>query len=446
MAIDDDPRFSREWISTARELARGLRKTPLDFNKQADRALYHELHDADSDPTLRLYHTILCAEVQSAQLVAGFRGVGKTTEFSRLGTILRERDHDVVYVDLAEQIDLSSPVEVTEFLLLVAGAVGEALQRDGVLPEEKALELNFWRRLRGFRDAPITDRLRVRDPQGNVVAELDLQRTLRESDTYRAQIRRNFGGDLHLLRGVVNDYLKAVREALQAQARAQRPLVLIVDSLEHLRGRHDNAEDVLRSVRRLLIDHGALLQFEGIHVVYSVPAFLLLDADTLHDVFDGGNVRPWTALHVRHRDPNGALVEDRETVDRLAGLVEQRVDWTRFLADRTALDALILASGGYLRDLFDLLWGAVADASPVQKATPSRVIQQQRLGYPNLFGDDIELLRIIAKERDLRGVPSQGRDRVARFLDSHLVLPYLNGSFWYDVHPIVKDEVMRDGP
>jgi hypothetical protein len=77
-------------------------------------------------------------------------------------------------------------------------------------------------------------------------------------------------------------------------------------------------------------------------------------------------------------------------------------------------------------------------------ADPARALQQLRLGYPNLFSDDVELLKIIARHHELRAVPSQWRDRVARFLDGHLVLPYLNGEFWYDVHPIVKADVERD--
>jgi hypothetical protein len=33
--------------------------------------------------------------------------------------------------------------------------------------------------------------------------------------------------------------------------------------------------------------------------------------------------------------------------------------------------------------------------------------------------------------------------RLARFLDSHSVLYFVNGEEWYDVHPLVRDEARQ---
>jgi hypothetical protein len=47
-------------------------------------------------------------------------------------------------------------------------------------------------------------------------------------------------------------------------------------------------------------------------------------------------------------------------------------------------------------------------------------------------GKSTELRRLRARLPDL-----------ARFLDTHLMLCYRNGSEWYDVHPTLRDEISR---
>ena len=32
-------------------------------------------------------------------------------------------------------------------------------------------------------------------------------------------------------------------------------------------------------------------------------------------------------------------------------------------------------------------------------------------------------------------------NRLARFLDSHFVLYFVNGKEWYDIHPLIREEV-----
>jgi hypothetical protein len=75
--------------------------------------LYEPLHDEAHDPVMRLFDSIDFSEVQSVQLVAGFRGTGKTTEFSRLEKLLWEDDFLVIRVDLDDYLDMNSPVEVS---------------------------------------------------------------------------------------------------------------------------------------------------------------------------------------------------------------------------------------------------------------------------------------------------------------------------------------------
>ena len=57
--------------------------------------------------------------------------------------------------------------------------------------------------------------------------------------------------------------------------------------------------------------------------------------------------------------------------------------------------------------------------------------------------DDAKWLADIAKVR-ATALPSTEAvpvNRLARFLDSHFVLYFVNGKEWYDIHPLIREEV-----
>jgi hypothetical protein len=76
---------------------------------------------------------------------------------------------------------------------------------------------------------------------------------------------------------------------------------------------------------------------------------------------------------------------------------------------------------------------------PDQAARISSVV---RRSYQPLFADEVAVLRKIAIARNLSAITLEDRPYLLRFLDSHLVLCYLDEAFWYDVHPLVRDAVL----
>lgn len=145
---------------TLRELQRSffrpLRDRPLDISDPRDAVLYEPLHDEKHDPVMRFFDSIDSSEVQSVQLVAGFRGTGKTTEFSRLEKVLWENDFVVIRVDLDDYLDMNSPVEVRVFLLVLAGAISDVLEDERLLGQGRAKLTEFWDRAKTMLDAELT--------------------------------------------------------------------------------------------------------------------------------------------------------------------------------------------------------------------------------------------------------------------------------------------------
>lgn len=426
----------RDWIEESRALHRRLRDRPLDYARAEDRALYQPVHDERHDPVERLLHTIEIGVEQSVQLVAGFRGVGKTTEFSRLESMLWERGYLVARIDLDEHLDLNTPVDVRDFLLLFAGALSESLLDDRMLDQETALALNFWRQARGFLEGAQDAELAIRDASG----EINWRVSIKESREFREHVRHTLGSKLPHLEREVHGFVAAVIAALRARHGDDRKLVVIVDSLEHIRGPIDAAASVHASVRELFITHGKRFEFADMHLVFSVPAFMALHTDHVASVYVNGAVQAWAAFHLWSRS-RGDLVVDEETLGRLVRLVERRIDWRKILRDESALREIIMASGGYARDLLNLLIEALFQARRDAAADPEQVIARVRRNYLPIFANEAELLRRIAETRDLKALDSSHRERVAAFLDAHLLLCYLNDDFWYDVHPLVKREL-----
>ncbi|HSN96990.1 MAG TPA: hypothetical protein VLS89_01790, partial [Candidatus Nanopelagicales bacterium] len=189
----------------------------------------------------------------------------------------------------------------------------------------------------------------------------------------------------------------------------------------------------------LFLTHAPHMRLPDTHMVMSVPAFLFTQANNLDAQFGNGATRAWPAYRVRDR-------QERRTdvVDRIIRLVERRGDWRRVLPDQAALERLIVASGGHLRDLLNMLREALFLATDgVGADAAEKVTSSVRRAYLPIYKDEIELLGRIARRRDLQDIEVSEREQVLRFLDAGLLLCYLNDDFWYDVHPLVRDLVLN---
>ncbi|MDI1483132.1 hypothetical protein [Polyangium sp. y55x31] len=418
--------------SVQKALFQALRDRPLDLLDEADRKLYEPLHDDDHDPVKRLFDNIEFSENESVQLVAGFRGTGKTTEFSRLERDLWEHGYLVIRVDLDEYLDMHSAIDIRDFLLIMAGAISDRLTDERLLGVNEGLEKGFWERARDLIPGGVEAReSTVKTPVG------DLKLAFRSDPSFRERVRKAFAGRLAELVEQVRVHHANVLKALATRARKAVKLVVILDSLEHLRGTFEKAEDVRRSVEELFLTHATHIGLPNTHMVMSVPAFLVLQGDNLAAQFVNGAVQAWPAYRVANRAGERTAV-----VDRMVSLVSKRGDWRRLLPDQPALEKLILASGGHLRDLLNMLIEAIHLAGKgVSPEAAEKIVNIARRAYMPLYKDEIGVLRRIAESRDVREINTDEQEYLLRFLDSGLVLCYMNDDFWYDVHPLVRDVV-----
>jgi len=84
-----------------------------------------------------------------------------------------------------------------------------------------------------------------------------------------------------------------------------------------------------------------------------------------------------------------------------------------------------------------------ADQLPVSEITIQRAITQVKSELLPIAIEDARWLQRIAETHDTSLLDISQLPRLVTFLDSHLVLCYRNGDEWYDVHPLVRDEVRQ---
>src|SRR5215472_5727869 len=157
---------------------------------------------------------------------------------------------------------------------------------------------------------------------------------------------------------------------------------------------------------------------------------------------DGSTPSPWHADAVRGRPPHHSLVERRLGKEGLQLLFGRRAD------QRALVDDVISVCGGHFRDLLRLLRDMLVRATslanlPVPHAVVASTINAARRDFLPIAQDDARWLAEIASVRatDLPDTEPATVNRLARFLDSHFVFYLVNADEWYDIHPLIRDEV-----
>lgn len=396
---------------------------------------YEGLGLVEDDPVNLLADNIeFTSGRSSVQLLSGFRGSGKSTQLRRLRARLREQGYTVVLFDIEDYLNLSSRVDVSDFLLAVAGAFGDTVVDEGLLPDHPAIQ-SYWERFVGFVRGT---KVEVSEISAGLGA-MGLKANLRRDPDFTRRLQDQMAGHLGAFVEDVRDYIKKGEAALRESRPHSAGVVLIVDSMEHIRGTSANAKEVQDSVETVFAVHADKLQLP-LHAIYTVPAFLRIAYKGLGALYNQGMM---TVPSVKVRGPDGQPLPIGR--DALEQMVAKRGDWQRLLGTQDLLDHLIFTSGGHLRDLLRMVAEVIrrADTVPVDAATVERAVSQIRSEYLPIADADARWLWRIAQTHEAALENMSLLPALVRFFDTQLVLVYRNGLEWYDVHPIIRQEVER---
>jgi len=382
----------------------------------------------------------------TSQLLSGPNGSGKTTELNRLKGTLENAGFTVAIVDILQFVNRSSPIDITDCLIAMALGASESLpepvtQKDGF--GRRFAE--FLRRLQITIDAgPVSAQLSeggIKASVPGVGVELALKQELKNSQSFVVELRKKLAFQVGSLYGEVAAFFQQVAAADAAANPGSRGLVLIVDSLEKLRGTQDNDEEVQASVERLFVHHADKLRFESLHTVYTVPTYLLFTAPGALP-YDG-RVQPVPIPQVRNRDGE---VDDnaKQSIDELADVVSRRIPWQKLLGTRQNLDTVITASGGHLRDLFQILHQVITQVYgrglplPVTAGDVEQALDGLTHSFASVTSEKAEFLRKVAAAKGVIEPHENEVHLMARLMDTHMLLGHLNHRDWYEVHPLAR--------
>ena len=412
--------------------------------------LYAERSSSPTDPVDELLATIEWSPVQSAQLFSGFRGTGKSTELRRLKRGLERLGCVVVLCDMKDYVNMSTPVDVSDFLLAAAGAFGDELARDPGLIGESVITEGYWTRFWAFltrtrvevTDIGLSAKGVLGNKEAGVAAEAaaQIKLNLKDDPTFRRKLQERLEGHVGAL---VRDVHAFFGECILALRRKHKDedlkVVVLFDSIEQIRGTTINAKDVAAALETLFEGHASNLRIPSLHVVYTVPPWLKIKAPGVAGLYSNFQMIPCVKVRHQNGQPCNAGLKELEQI------VTKRGDWMRLLGGQDALNELLLASGGYLRDLFRLLQTVLRlsrhDGLPADARIRELAMHEVRNSYLPLANDDATWLQRIHSTRGTQ-LDEQGRlHDLARFFDTHLVLTYRNGKEWVAVHPLVVEQV-----
>jgi hypothetical protein len=405
------------------------------------------------DPVQKMSTLIEFDGVESIRLFSGFRGSGKTTELHRLQRVLEERGYFVLYADALNYVNAAEPIEITDLLMVMAGAFSDALEDK--LGSDIARE-TFWDRIWTFLNTEInlkeaSAKLGYETPGkelfGSVKTGLDLKFELKSATNFRRELQGFLANKLKELKSNVDRFFEyGIKEIRKARGENTQ-VVFIFDQLEQLRGTLQTEQDVIRSVERIFAIHVDLLRIPYVHAVFTVPPWLKFVLPGTVQITLLSTVHLWNNDVGRSRCKEAWEVF-RSLVRRRLGKEGSELLFGKQAVGQKLVDDVIGVCGGHFRDLLRLLRDTVVRATslsnlPVPATVIVNTINAARRDFLPIAQDDARWLAEIARVRAtaLPSTEATPVNRLARFLDSHFVLYFVNADEWYDIHPLIREEV-----
>lgn len=401
------------------------------------------LHGANKDLIRTLADRIDFDEGGGTYLFSGNRGAGKTTELMRLAKKLRELGCEVFYLDMAEYANLTVSPEITDFLISVLGGFSEKIEeRFGENPGKTG----FFERIGKFLQSEVKVQGLEIAAGGDIKTSLKL--SLQQDPTFKEKLQEGTRGHVSRLvqeaRGFVEEAIAFVR----TKTLPDKKIVLIVDSVERLRGVGDSKDvtEVFKSVETLFSGHADKLRFQSLHMVCTIPPYLSALAGNLAALYSGGMIYMLPSVHIYKCCPQEGQEPERsdDGLNAMVEIVNKRFpEWNEFFTCDQLL-RLAANSGGDLRDFFRMVGLCVSDALYQQLPMSDGVIDSAesalRNDMPLALDDQAWLVRIRhSHKRELDSLDKL--PDFARLADGKYILNYRNGEDWFDVHPLLRSMV-----
>lgn len=413
----------------------------FDPNKslEPDSPFYEPIYTipGSEDPVQELQNLIDFSVTESMQLFSGFRGAGKTTELKRLKQNLEQEGHVVVYANALDYLSPADPVEIQDLLTVLAGSFGEQLAAHGL----DALTDSYWGRFWNFLNKTEVQFTEFGFEPGSGLG-VSIKGALKSVPTFRQKVSAALAPRLGEFRAEVHKFIQdSVEDLRQKRGDPSLRVTFLFDQLEQIRGTTSNESAVYQSLERVFTTYPEFLRLPEVHAVYTVPPWLkLISLGPATPITVLPCIRQWHNDDGRTKHDAGCDCLRRVLQRRFGADGEQK-----FFGDAARADKLINLCGGHFRDLLRFVQACIlrAKSLPIGDDVLHAAIQNVRSSFLPIAQDDAIWLHSIARERStaLKSKEPKEIARLTRLLDTHFVLYLRNGEEWYDVHPLIREEV-----
>ena len=372
--------------------------------------------------------------------VTGHPGVGKSTEISKL--LLKHADRfRAIRISAAMEL-FPGGFRIHDLLWLMTIRILEATNdpvvsgfshplSPGLLEAVKDELSERWVKILGLRKGDVEGGLDLK-LMARIKATLKISRQRTEETTEYA-----FSA-LSDLTQVVNRVFDECDAVLRKEK--DKEWIFVVEDFEKLGIEAD-------SLRELFINYSRLFEQLKCHLLFVIPVGLAYTEDAERMPFgrDRQFMIPDIAVFKRDHEM------DEHGVGALLEVVFRRV--RRELLDEGLARSLAVASGGNIRDLFDLLRRAALSAevrggARIERQDALEAVNALRSDYrfrlgENLF-DEASSISLATKLDKLEAIYSgdsaaQIPDKVLYVLLRQRIVLQFNGQYWFGVHPLVVD-------
>ena len=389
--------------------------------------------DNTSDTVMELARSIEWRDDASMNLVSGQRGSGKSTELRRLRQMLEQSGCCVFLCDMSGFINFDYPVEITDFLVSVLLAFSEAVREKY---QDNPLDRPILQRVSQFLHAHIKiTGINVGEENSSFFGL-----ALKQDPDVKQKLQDALRSKLTLILQELSEFIEEVIELItHKNSGKSQKIVLLLDSIEQIRGKSDNAHQVHESVAILFTHHIEKLRLPKIHTVYTIPPYLPSLAGSTGD----SSIYHFPNIHALHRsgelDENGVRIMEEILSKRF-------VNWESIVTAQQLRKQIIPATGGNLREFFRLLTVILRKINLKQLPVSDKIIHAAknnlRADMLPIPLDEQDWLRRIAENKEANLPDNSKILTLARFLDNNLVQHHRNDSEWYDINPLLKDVIL----
>lgn len=404
------------------------------------------LHGTEGEDVVQLLRDSI-VETQGSGLFyfTGQRGTGKSTELLRLQTLLDGAERRCIFFDALRYLNDTQSIDTEMLMLMVAAGIDDWISAK--YPEQKWDKESVFSRFRTWMQSEVALEKIELPGIGQTFNLKPSQPSVREklkSLGSRQKFHQEIMAHIMQMCSWLGD-------------REGRQVVVVVDSLERLRGSalggaSQEEGSIYAQVAEVFSDRLNDLRVANVHMVYAVPPYLTV-LQNIRDrvpLFSLASVRVYENPfdgHGRNARPDG-LAHMRRLIDK------RWPNWQSILSPQ-ALDVFALLSGGdlrqfILRNLVDALSQAqyaldrlplTADDPIVEKIKAACSTEMLQL----TVRDEWPLLAQVGKDHNCIA-QNKGQQYVtlAHLLEVKAILNYRNGRDWYDLHPALWSVIPTD--